>query len=52
MDKLDWIAWKVYRLWVWPLRKVGYWTYEHGYKECPSGERFCQHPHYRLGRPQ
>lgn len=47
---LDWVAWKLYRARVWGPSKLGHWESEHDYKECPSGERYCIHMYWRLGK--
>lgn len=32
------------------LSLVGHWEWEHEFKTCPTGDRHCQHLHYRLGK--
>lgn len=34
----------------WLAARLGYWTSEHAFKECPSGERWCPHVHWHPGR--
>jgi hypothetical protein len=30
------------------LASVGHWDWEHEWKTCPTGERWCPHTHYKL----
>lgn len=48
--RLDWLAWKACRARAWPLARLGHWEHEHERKECPSGERYCIHSHWRPGK--
>lgn len=37
-------------VWTKVLARFGYWTWEHEFKTCPTGERHCPHMHWRPGR--
>jgi hypothetical protein len=35
---------------VWLLSMLGHWEWEHEFKTCPTGDRHCQHYHWRPGK--
>jgi hypothetical protein len=38
------------RLWTRLLSRVGHWEWEHDFKTCPTGDRHCQHYHWKWGQ--